>query len=104
MKRCILILILIAALLTGAVSAAFDSPDFDGGMISGIYLDGDTLYATDVQNKVVWRVENGEAEVFAGDRTYRDINGIVKTISTALWTRLVLWNPGPSSPSWTAGR
>lgn len=77
MKRCILILILIAALLTGAVSAAFDSPDFDGGMISGIYLDGDTLYATDVQNKVVWRVENGEAEVFAGDRTYRDINGIV---------------------------
>ena len=77
MKRCILILILIAALLTGAVSAAFDSPDFGGGMISGIYLDGDTLYATDVQNKVVWRVENGEAEVFAGDRTYRDINGIV---------------------------
>ncbi len=77
MKRCILILILIAALLTGAVSAAFDSPDFDGGMISGIYLDGDTLYATDVQNKVVWRVENGKAEIFAGDRTYRDINGIV---------------------------
>ena len=83
MKRSILILFLVVALLTGAVSAAyiptveFDSLDFDGGMISGIWLDGSTLYATDIQNKVVWCMENGEPEIFAGDRTYRDINGIV---------------------------
>ena len=82
MKRTILILLLICALLTSAVSAAFASPlydyaDFDGGMLSGIYLDGGVLYATDIQNKVVWRIENGNAEVLAGDRRYRDINGIV---------------------------
>ena len=83
MKRSILILFLVVALLTGAVSAAYkpaveyDSLDFDGGMISGIWLDGSTLYATDIQNKVVWCMENGEPEIFAGDRTYRDINGIV---------------------------
>ncbi len=77
MKRSILILILICALLTGAVSAAFVSPGFEGGMLSGMYADGGTLYVTDIQNKVVWRIEDGEAEVFAGDRHYRDINGIV---------------------------
>ncbi len=77
MKRSILILILVCALLTGTVSAAFPPPDFDGGMISGIYLDGSTLYAADIQNKVVWRVEGGKAEIFAGDTHYRDINGIV---------------------------
>ncbi len=77
MKRIPVILLLIAALLTGAVSAAFISPDFDGGMISGIYLDGGTLYATDIQNKVVWCAEDGKAEIFAGDCQYRDINGIV---------------------------
>ena len=83
MKRSILILFLVVALLTGAVSAAYiptveyDSLDFDSGMISGIWLDGSTLYATDIQNKVVWCMENGEPEIFAGDRTYRDINGIV---------------------------
>ncbi len=83
MKRSILILFLVIALLTGTASAAciptveFDSPDLDGGMISGIWQDGGTLYATDLQNKVVWRIENGKPEVFAGDRTYRDINGNV---------------------------
>ena len=77
MKRSILILILLCALLTGAVSAAFVSPGFEGGMLSGMYADGGTLYVTDIQNKVVWRMEDGEAEVFAGDRHYRDINGIV---------------------------
>ena len=77
MKRSILILILLCALLTGAVSAAFVSPGFEGGMLSGMYADGGTLYVTDIQNKVVWRIEDGEAEVFAGDRHYRDINGIV---------------------------
>ena len=77
MKRSILILILICALLTGAVSAAFVSPGFEGGMLSGMYADGGTLYVTDIQNKVVWRIEDGEAEIFAGDRHYRDINGIV---------------------------
>ena len=83
MKRSILILFLVVALLTGAVSAAYkptveyDSLDFDGGMISGIWLDGSTLYATDIQNKVVWCMEDGKPEIFAGDRTYRDINGIV---------------------------
>ena len=68
---------LICALLTCAVSAAFSSPDFEGGMISGICLEGDTLYAADLRNKVIWRVEDGEAQVFAGDRTYRDIGGSV---------------------------
>jgi sugar lactone lactonase YvrE len=77
MKRFILIALLICSLLIGTVSAAFVSPDFEGGMISGIYQDGSVLYATDIQNKVVWRVENGKASVFAGDRTYRDINGNV---------------------------
>ncbi len=83
MKRSIPILFLVVALLTGAVSAAcvptveYDSPDFDGGMLSGIWQDGGTLYAADVQNKVVWRIENGKPEVFAGDRTYRDVNGVV---------------------------
>ncbi len=77
MKRSILIALLICAMLTGAVSAAFESPDFEGGMISGIYLDGNTLYAADLQNKVIWCVSDGEASVFAGDRSYRDINGIV---------------------------
>ena len=60
MKRLIPIVMLICALLTGAVSAAFSSPDFDGGMISGICLEGDTLYAADLQHKVIWRVEDGE--------------------------------------------
>ncbi len=83
MKRSILILFLVIALLTGTAYAAciptveFDSAAFDGGMISGIFQDGSTLYAADIQNKVVWRIENGKPEVFAGDRTYRDINGIV---------------------------
>ena len=77
MKRSILIAILICALLTSAVSAAFFSPNFQGGMISGIYLDGSTLYAADIQNKVIWRVSDGKTEVFAGNRTYRDINDIV---------------------------
>ena len=77
MKRSILIAILICALLTGAVSAAFSSPDFDGGMISGICLEGDTLYAADTRNKVIWRVAEGEVQVFAGNRTDRDINGVV---------------------------
>ena len=73
MKRSILILILIFALLTSTVSAAsvtLTSPDFDGGMISGIYLDGGILYATDIQNKVVWRVDGGKAEIFAGGARY----------------------------------
>ena len=83
MKRSIPILLLVVALLTGVASAAcvptveFDSLDFDGGMISGIWQDGSTLYAADIQNKVVWRIENGRPEVFAGDRTDRDVNGIV---------------------------
>ena len=77
MKRTVLILILICCLLAGAVSAAFASPDFDGGMISGICLVNGVLYAADSQNKVIWRTEDGDTEVFAGDRSYRDINGIV---------------------------
>ena len=83
MKRSILILFLVIALMTGTAYAGciptveFDSAAFDGGMISGIFQDGSALYATDIQNKVVWRIENGKPEVFAGDRTYRDINGIV---------------------------
>ena len=82
MKRSILILLLICALLTSTVSAASVSPvyntlDFDGGMISGIYLEDGVLYATDIQNKVVWRIENGNAEILAGDRSYRDINDVV---------------------------
>ncbi len=81
MKRLILML-MICALLTGAVSAAGavvsrDAKDFEGGMLSGIYLEGDTLYAADLRNKVIWRVEDGEPEIFAGDRSYRDVNGDV---------------------------
>lgn len=83
MKRSILILFLVVALLTGTASAVciptvrFGSADFDGGMISGIWQNGSSLYAADSQNKVVWCIKNGKPEVFAGDRTYRDINGIV---------------------------
>ena len=77
MKRILPAVLLICAILTCAVSAAFVSPDFEGGMISGIWLDGGTLYATDIQNKVVWRVRDGEAAVLAGDRSYRDASGVV---------------------------
>ena len=77
MKRIILIGMLICAMLAGAASAAFVTLSFDGGMISGICLSDGVLYVTDTQNKVVWRIEDGNAEVFAGNRSYRDINSIV---------------------------
>ena len=77
MKRIIIVAILICALLAGSVYAASSSPDFEGSRISGIYLDGSDLYAADLQNKVIWRVADGKAEIFAGDRSYRDINGTV---------------------------
>ncbi len=77
MKRSLPAVLLIFALLTSAVSAGFASPDFEGGMISGIYLEDGCLYAADTQNKVIWRVQDGEASVLAGDRSYRDVNGVV---------------------------
>ena len=81
MKRNKLALFLACVFLIGAVFAfaAAEAPasGFDGGMISGICLDGDTLYAADALNKVVWRREDGRTEIFAGSRQYRDINGQV---------------------------
>lgn len=77
MKRLILIALLIAALLCSAVSAAGVVPEFEEGMISGIVMDGDALFATDLLHKVIWRVDESGTSVYAGDRTYKDIRGNV---------------------------
>lgn len=77
MKRLILIALLIAALLCQAVSAAGVVPEFEEGMISGIVMDGDAIFATDLLHKVIWRVDETGTNVYAGDRTYKDIRGNV---------------------------
>ena len=77
MKRLILIAVLICALLCSTVSAAGVVPEFEEGMISGIVLDGDAIFATDLLHKVIWRVDEKGTAVYAGDRTYKDIRGNV---------------------------
>ncbi len=77
MKRLIPFVLLIAILLSTAAMAAGEAPDFEEGMISGIAADGDAYYAADTYNKVIWRVDASGTRVYAGDRTYTDIRGIV---------------------------
>ena len=77
MKRLILIALLICALLCSTVSAAGVVPEFEEGMISGIAADGNALFAADLLHKVIWRVDEKGTNVYAGDRTYKDIRGNV---------------------------
>ncbi len=77
MKRWIPIVLIVALLLCSAVSAADMSPDFEDGMISGIAADGDAYFALDTYNKVIWRVDDSGPHIYAGDRQYTDVRGIV---------------------------
>lgn len=74
MKKTFLILVLLFALLCTSVSAFGDYPLPEGGTISGIAADGDDLLLADPSQKVVWRLNDDGAEVYAGNRRYRDLD------------------------------
>ncbi|MBE6909117.1 MAG: hypothetical protein E7474_06050 [Ruminococcaceae bacterium] len=65
-KARLLSLLLALCLLLALPVSALGNEDFEGGRLSGVCADGGALLVTDVYNKVVWRVSDGKAALFAG--------------------------------------
>ena len=74
-KKTLATLILACAMLISAVSAAWSPVDFAGGSLSGIVADGDDLLVSDVFNKVVWRISDGEVEQAVGQISIPGLDG-----------------------------
>lgn len=74
-KKTLAALVLACAMLMGTVSAAWSPVDFAGGALSGIVADGDGVLVSDVYNKVLWRIEDGEVEQAVGQINFPDVTG-----------------------------
>lgn len=69
------VLVLTCALLMGTASAAWSPVDFAGGSLSGITADGDGVLVSDVYNKIIWRIEDGEVKQAVGQINFPDASG-----------------------------
>lgn len=74
-KKSFAALILAFVMLMSTVSAAWSPVDFAGGSLSGIVADGDDLLVSDVFNKVVWRISDGEVEQAVGQISIPGLDG-----------------------------
>ena len=74
-KKTIAALVLACAMLMSTASAAWSPVDFAGGSLSGIVADGDDLLVSDVFNKVVWRISDGEVEQAVGQISIPGLDG-----------------------------
>lgn len=74
-KKTLTALVLACIMMMSMVSAAWSPVDFSGGALSGIVADGDDLLVSDVFNKVVWRISDGEVEQAVGQISIPGLDG-----------------------------
>ncbi len=74
-KRVSALFLALCLVLTLPAAAADDAETFARAKLSGVCEDGGALVATDVYNKVVWRIENGKATILAGVVGTPDLTG-----------------------------
>ncbi len=74
-KKALAALLLSCVMLTSTVSAAWSPTDFAGGSPSGIVADGSALLVSDVFNKVIWRISDGEVKQAVGQISVPGLDG-----------------------------